>query len=129
MGGAAFTDSDFRNFDIVQVYDPARRDWIASTEHSASSISWPSALPWPSAGLGSCVFGGRVYVLGGHNGECIQNRAACYDLESGTWEVLPPMTEPRAAMGLAVMEGTLFAVGGRGADAKTPVRTMEALSI
>lgn len=118
MGGGAFKDGVFRNFDLVEAYDPVRQVWL-----KASGLS----LPWPSAGLGSCVLDDRLYMVGGNNGERIQSRGAFYDPEQKTWHELPPMNEPRAAMGAVVMARTLYVLGGRGAD-NAPVNSVEAFS-
>ncbi len=117
MGGGAFKAGEFQNFDLIEVYDPLQKTWSESF-----------ALPWPSAGLGSCVMGGRVYVRGGNNGKFIQDCVACHDPQSGTWTSLSPMNFPRAAMGLVTVGGKLFALGGRGVDGKIPVATMEVFS-
>lgn len=119
MGGGAFLNGVFRNFDLVEVYDPIGQSWMKQG-------GW--SLPWPSAGLGGCVMDERVYVLGGNNGERIHSFVACYDPKEKQWFNLPPMQEPRAAMGVVVLEGTLFVLGGRGAD-NVPVNTMEAFSL
>ncbi|MCI0530226.1 MAG: hypothetical protein L0Y56_22510 [Nitrospira sp.] len=118
MGGGAFRDGVFRNYDLVEVYDPVGQAWIKQGDLS---------LPWPSAGLGGCVMHERVYVFGGNNGERIHSFGACYDPKERRWAELPPMQEPRAAMGVVVLEGILFVLGGRGAD-NVPVNTVEALS-
>lgn len=119
VGGGAFCDGTFRNYDLVEIYDPVKRDW-------RSESTW--SLPWPSAGLGSCVVDDRVYVFGGNNGEAIQKRAAYYDGVQDKWFDLPAMNEPRAAMGVAVLGNSVFVLGGRGADGKLPVNTVEAFS-
>ncbi len=118
MGGGAFRDGVFRNYDLVEGYDPVRQAWMKEGELS---------LPWPSAGLGGCVIDERVYVLGGNNGERIHSFGACYDPKERQWFELPPMQEPHAAMGVVALEEILFVLGGRGAD-NAPVNTMEAFS-
>jgi N-acetylneuraminic acid mutarotase len=118
MGGGAFKDGVFRNYDLVEVYDPVGQAWMKQGDLS---------LPWPSAGLGGCVMDERVYVFGGNNGEFIHGLGACYDSKERQWFELPPMQESRAAMGVVVSEGILFVLGGRGAD-NAPVNTVEALS-
>jgi N-acetylneuraminic acid mutarotase len=118
MGGGAFRDGVFRNFDLVEIYDPVAQSWVKESGMS---------LPWPSAGLGGCILSDRVYVFGGNNGERIQDCGAFYDPEEKRWTDLPPMCEPRAAMGVAVLDGAVYVMGGRGAN-NVPVNSMEVLA-
>jgi N-acetylneuraminic acid mutarotase len=118
MGGGAFKDGVFRNFDLVEVYDPEAKSWVKESGMS---------LPWPSAGLGGCILDDRVYVFGGNNGERIQDRGAFYDPGEKQWLDLAPMREPRAAMGVAVLDGAVYVMGGRGAN-NVPVDSMEVLA-
>lgn len=119
MGGAAFRRGAFRNYPVVEAYDPVGRAWTRSS---------PKQLPWPGAGLGTCVVGERLYVMGGHNGEFIQAHAACYDPREQTWLELPSMLSPRAALGVAAVDNAIYALGGRGSDGKIPVNTLEVFS-
>jgi N-acetylneuraminic acid mutarotase len=119
MGGSAFRDEVFRNYDLIELFDPIHQTWEQSHHFS---------LPWPSAGPGGCVWKDKIYVFGGNNGERIQNRGAFYHTKEKAWVELPSMGEPRAAMGLVILEGTLFALGGRGAN-NAPVNTVEALRL
>jgi len=119
MGGGAFRAGAFRNYDLVEVYDPAKQDW-----RNEDSFR----LPWPSAGLGGCVLDDKVCVFGGNDGKAIQKRAAYYDITQDRWFDLPAMNEPRAAMGVAVLGDSIFVLGGRGADGRLPVDTVEAFS-
>lgn len=118
MGGGAFRDGVFRNYDFVEVYDPVGQVWMKQDDLS---------LPWPSAGLGGCVMDEIVYVFGGNNGERIHSFVACYDQKARRWFDLPPMQESRAAMGVVVLGGNIFVLGGRSAD-NAPVNTVEILS-
>jgi N-acetylneuraminic acid mutarotase len=118
MGGGAFRDGVFKNFDLIEIYDPIAKSWM---ERSGMS------LPWPSAGLGSCVLNDRIYVFGGNDGTCIQDRGDFYDPGIKQWVDLPPMHESRAAMGVVVLDGALYVIGGRGAN-NIPVNTLEVLN-
>jgi hypothetical protein len=118
MGGGAFRDGLFRNYDIVEVYDPVGQAWMKRADLS---------LPWPSAGLGACVMDEKLYVFGGNNGQHIHGFGACYDPKEMQWFELPPMQESRAAMGVVVLGKILFVLGGRGSN-NAPVNTVEALT-
>ncbi len=110
-GGVAFTPDGFMEFDRVEVYDPESNQWERA----------PWALPWTAAAHGFAVLGRRLMVCGGFSGDAgIAATAAICDLDAvdrpGAWRNLPPLPEPRAAMGTAVMGGRLFLVGGWAAD-------------
>jgi len=116
MGGGAFRDGAFRNFDVIEAYNPARGEWGPAEE---------GKLPWPSAGVAAVVSGSALYVFGGNDGEAIQPTAGRYDKTRG-WKILPPMPEPRAAAAAAVLDDTIYLIGGRAADGKTPTNTLMA---
>lgn len=58
-------------------------------------------------------FEGLIYIVGG----CTHSRRHLQDLLSfnpvtGEWSTLPPMLVPRSQMGVAVLDGYLYVVGG-----------------
>ncbi len=40
------------------------------------------------------------------------NTVECYDTETGTWETISSTQTSRNGVGLAILDGTLYAVGG-----------------
>jgi N-acetylneuraminic acid mutarotase len=110
MGGGAFRDGAFRNFDVIEAYNPAKGAW------ETSDIA---PLPWPTAGVAAVVVGDSIHVFGGNDGNGIQSKAARYTRESG-WTMLPPMPEPRAAAAAVTLGGAIYLIGGRDAGGKTP---------
>ena len=52
-----------------------------------------------------------------------------YDPETDTWSDLPDMPTPRDHLGVAVVDGVLYAVGGRQAAFETEITTTEALDL
>lgn len=112
MGGCGYRPNGFQNFPIVEAYDPRRRAWRAEPDLT---------LPWPGAGLAACVHNGRLYVFGGYAGEAITDRAAVYDPAARTWQDLPPMPSPRAAMAAVPVEAAIYIVGGWARDGRTPI--------
>ncbi len=120
MGGGAFRNGAFENFDLIETYDPEKGRWRKETGFR---------LPWPSAGLGVCVADGVLVVMGGNDGARIQDRVARYEATTGTWVECPPMNEPRAAMGTARIGSQIYALGGRGADGRHPVDSLESLTL
>ncbi len=120
MGGVALTKEGFNNFDIIEIFEPKTEKWRREREFS---------LPWPAAGLGSCVLGGNIFIFGGYCGDSIHDRAAFYDVGNGAWHELPPMLAPAAAMGVAVVESTVYLIGGWAADGRTPLNTVSAYTL
>ena len=114
MGGGAFRDGAFRNFDVVEAYNPTRGGWEASDV---------GPLPWPAAGVSAALLDGAIHVFGGNDGTAIQAKAARYTREAG-WAILPPMPEPRAAAAAVTLGGAIYLIGGRAADGKTPTETV-----
>jgi N-acetylneuraminic acid mutarotase len=116
MGGGAFRDNAFRNFDVIEAYNPSKGEWETSII---------GALPWPAAGVAAVVATGAIHVFGGNDGTGIQPKAARYTPETG-WTMLPPMREPRAAAAAVTLAGPTYLIGGRAADGKTPTDTVMA---
>lgn len=109
-GGVAFTPEGFREYDRVDRYDPKRRAW--------EKAEW--SLPWPAAAHGLTRLGDRLYLCGGFSGDVgIGTLSASCTLSThglGTWGPLPPLPEPRAAMGTAVINDRLYLIGGWAGD-------------
>jgi hypothetical protein len=110
-GGVAFTPNGFLEYDRVEVYESGRNAW--------ERAAW--TLPWTAAAHGLAAIDGRLYLCGGFSGDAgIGTKAASCAASApdglGRWEALPPLPEPRAAMGTAVVDGTLYLIGGWAAD-------------
>ena len=119
LGGAGLREDGFNNFDIVELYDPRTNQWgMAGFK-----------LPWPAAGAGACVHNQRLYLAGGNSGGRIENRITCYDPDLTQWTELPPLERGRIVMGMIPVGDTLYLIGGRGADGKTPLDSVDALRI
>ena len=114
MGGGAFRDGAFRNFDMIEAYNPVKGGW------ETSDIG---PLPWPTAGVAAVLVNDSIYVFGGNDGTGIQPKAARYTRDTG-WTMLPPMPEPRAAAAAVSLSGMIYLIGGRAADGKTPTETV-----
>lgn len=110
MGGVAFTPEGFNNFDHIEAFDPASGAWTRETLR----------LPWTAAGAGACMADGKLFIFGGYSGDGISDHCACYDPAAGTWQLLPPIPQPLAAMGVAVIGRTIYLLGGWADDGRTP---------
>lgn len=117
MGGAGLREEGFTNFDLVESYDPASNKW------SDSGIR----LPWPAAGLGALVHNNRLFIIGGKSNNKIENRVAVFDPGINTWEELEPLQEGRIVMGVVSIGDTIYLLGGRGPDGKTPTAEVSSL--
>lgn len=110
-GGVAFTPKGFMEFDLVENFEPTKMGW--------DRAAW--SLPWTTAAHGLAVSRRRLFVCGGFSGDAgIWAGAASSDLDSrgqpGPWKRLPDLSEPRAAMGTAVIDERVILVGGWAAD-------------
>lgn len=54
----------------------------------------------------------RLLVVGGRDGLKTLNTMECLDLETGNWTQLTTMNTHRHGLGVAVLGGVLYAVGG-----------------
>jgi hypothetical protein len=69
---------------------------------------------------------GRIYVIGGKNGDGELNTVDIYNPATNTWSAGPAMSRGRDALAAALGgDGHIYAIGGR--NGSTPVATVEAL--
>ncbi|PIO61314.1 kelch repeat protein, partial [Teladorsagia circumcincta] len=81
-------------------YDPQRNEWIEA-EHLGAMRS----------GVSLSVLNGCLYVVGGFDGFLALKTVARLDPRVGRWEEVRPMTTRRQCLGTAVLDGNLFALG------------------
>lgn len=113
LGGVAFTPIGFNNFDLIEVYDSQTKQWQEANLR----------LPWTAAGQSNTVIDNHLITLGGYSGDGIHAKGAICNIEKGTWHFLPDMPSPRAAAGLAVIDESLFVVGGWADDGRSPMNS------
>jgi len=92
-------------------------------------------LPTPRKSLTSEVINGTLYVIGGadffpsyiisgeHEWYSVNE---AYDIESGTWQKKAPMPTPRDHLKSTVIDGKIYAIGGRQTSIKATVGANEA---
>jgi len=119
LGGAGLRAEGFKNFDVVESYDLRMDRWSEAGFR----------LPWRAAGAGACTRNNRLYIAGGNSGDRIENRITCYDPDRNQWTELAPLETGRIVMGMIPIGDTLYLIGGRGADGKTPLDSVDAFRI
>lgn len=90
-------------FASVEAFDPSVGAW--------KSVA-PMAVSRSSVGVG--VLGGRVYAVGGYDGQSRRCLASVevYDPRENRWETVREMNQRRSGPAVAEMDGRLYVVGG-----------------
>jgi N-acetylneuraminic acid mutarotase len=90
---------------INQIYDAENDSW-------SYGRSIPVGVAGAAAAATTAVFAPkRIYVMGGEASDNISNQV--YNLENDTWSIGAQMPTSRSYLGVAVIEDTLYAIGGR----------------
>lgn len=93
---------------VVMSFDPKRREWTPL-----------AGMPTPRFNFGACVIDGEIYVAGGQiysytnhtiNRESLHS-VEIYDIERNQWRQGPNLPENVYNVGLALIEGCLYACG------------------
>jgi len=82
-------------------YDPADDRWERK-----------SPMPTPRHGLAAVAWGGKVYVLGGSDGQRASAALEIYDPDLDSWTLGPPMPTARVFLAAAEAQGKIYAIGG-----------------
>ena len=105
VGGRDGSHEDPAMLEATEIYDPDTDTW---------SIGAP--MPTPRAGAGVASDGSAVYVLGGErfsDGEPVTIGAVeRYDPLENLWSQLPDMPVARHGVAAAVVDSSLYAIGG-----------------
>ncbi|XP_033124819.1 kelch-like protein 28 [Anneissia japonica] len=64
----------------------------------------------------SAVFHGKIYALGGYDGETYMRSVECYCPLTNQWSLSPPMLKSRSFFRAVVANGMLYVIGGCGQD-------------
>lgn len=98
----------------------------------SGEISALAPLPRRLNHVGPVASGRYLYVVGGL-GDLLESRSIAadtmwrYSFDENVWEELPAMPTARGAHGVAVVDGVLYAIGGR--DGPDSLNTVEAYDI
>ncbi|XP_002740989.1 kelch-like ECH-associated protein 1 [Saccoglossus kowalevskii] len=89
----------------MECYYPESNSWIRLAD-----------LPEPRSGLSAVTIHGTFFAVGGRNnspdGNMDSNSLDAYDPITNTWKICQPMNFPRNRVGVGVIDGLLYAVGG-----------------
>ena len=95
--------SDTSSLSTVEKFD--------SFSQTCDSFSTPQ-MSFARSGHAVASAGGLIYAIGGENDSLIYDTVECYDPASRSWSLVAPLTAPRVACGVCVVEDFLFVIGG-----------------
>lgn len=77
-------------------------------------------IPTPRGGVAGAVLDGKLHILGGEGNSAdpsgVFDDIEAYDPATDTWQVLPPMLEPRHGLAAAALDGRIYLPGGASAQ-------------
>ena len=108
VGGFAHLEQlnvdDLEPLDTAEVYDPHTDGWQPMAKMSTAR-----------AGFGLAAVGGKMYAIGGWDGEVqIMKSVEAYDPQLGSWALVESMGEERQDHASVMLDGKIYAVGGSG---------------
>jgi N-acetylneuraminic acid mutarotase len=86
----------------VQVYNIKNKTWTTKT-----------SMPTKRAKMGSVLLDGKVYVVGGYDGDKYLNTVEVYDIATDSWTVKNNFPVKVQDVELEVLNGKIYAVGGK----------------
>uniref|UniRef100_A0A3Q3GS94 Kelch-like ECH-associated protein 1b n=1 Tax=Kryptolebias marmoratus TaxID=37003 RepID=A0A3Q3GS94_KRYMA len=94
-----------QSLSYLEAYNPCTGAWLRLAD-----------LQVPRSGLAACVISGLFYAVGGRNnapdGNMDSNALDCYNPMNNCWRPCAPMSVPRNRIGVGVIDGMIYAVGG-----------------
>ncbi|XP_036404526.1 kelch-like ECH-associated protein 1B [Megalops cyprinoides] len=94
-----------QSLSYLEAYNPCTGAWLRLAD-----------LQVPRSGLAACVISGLFYAVGGRNnapdGNMDSNTLDCYNPMNNRWSPCAPMSVPRNRIGVGVIDGMIYAVGG-----------------
>lgn len=73
-------------------------------------------MPTVRSGLGVAVVDGKIYAIGGSDGDSQLDTNEMYDPETDTWVSKQPMPTARSRFGITVFENKIYVIGGANAS-------------
>ncbi|KAK7800472.1 hypothetical protein U0070_024252 [Myodes glareolus] len=94
-----------QSLSYLEAYNPSDSSWLRLAD-----------LQVPRSGLAGCVVGGLLYAVGGRNnspdGNTDSSALDCYNPMTNQWSPCASMSVPRNRIGVGVIDGHIYAVGG-----------------
>ena len=115
IGGGESEPSD-RVLSTVEEYDPIIDTWTTKAD-------MPTARGWTSPS--SAVVDGKIYVIGGWDGNKMISTVEEYDPANDTWIQKADMPTRREDIGACMINGKIYAIGGYSPGAWVGLKTME----
>ena len=84
-------------------------------QYNPATQIWRELAPMPTArgALGVAVYQGRLYAIGGYDGENNPAIVEVYDPKTNTWSSAAPMPTPRDHLAVVTAGSKIYAIGGR----------------
>lgn len=93
--------ADGRPVRIFEAYDPQRDAWIPLAD-----------LPEPRSRYALASVDGKLYLIGGWDGQSYRGEVWQYSPDSDSWDERVGMPAPSADAGAAVIDGQIYVIGG-----------------
>ncbi len=115
IGGLEGTDdSNFKNSNTIEVYDPKTKSWTILTYLSP-----------PRHGHSAIAYGNKLLVVGGYSDSGPMALVQEYDIASQSWLKKTDMPTPRGFFGLVQIDQKIYAIGGRVPDNRGPIAVFD----
>ncbi|GAB6066852.1 kelch repeat-containing protein [Methylothermus subterraneus] len=103
LGGFAPSLTSIWNpVDTVFEYLPAENRWLARRP-----------MPTPRGALAAAVLDGKIFAIGGYDGQRSVAVVEVYDPDVDTWQPVASLSVPRDHLAAAAVGGRVYAIGGR----------------
>ncbi|MBN2700986.1 MAG: hypothetical protein JXR29_06000 [Methylothermaceae bacterium] len=101
-GFAPSMTSVWNPVNTVFEYSPDEKRWIRRR-----------SMPTPRGALAVALLDGKIFAIGGYDGEASLPVVEIYDPASDTWQSGPSLSQPRDHLAAASLDGQVYAIGGR----------------
>ena len=99
IGGGKQVDGSISN--VLEMYDTSAMKWEIVGD-----------IPKPLTGYSCISFEGKMYYLGGWDGQQVRSEIWSYSPLDQTWEIVGKLNQPRAYFGVTVLNNNAYIIGG-----------------